>query len=227
MRIALFGGSFDPPHRGHVALARLAIARVHLDRLLVAPVGVQPLKHEAAVTSFDERIAMTRLAFAGDSRIEVSDLDAPLPGHRPNYTIDTVHRLKQTLTLEDELFCLLGADSWLTIGKWYRASELLMACDFIVGARPGFELSHAAAALPQGISASEVPADSSGCSQLTLRDAAGHQSKLYLLCDLAEDVSATALRTALSRRPGADPSALLDPEVAKYIHQHDLYSPGI
>jgi nicotinate-nucleotide adenylyltransferase len=227
VRIALFGGSFDPPHRGHLALARLAIDRVDLDRVLVAPVGVQPFKHEAATTSFDDRIAMARLAFAGDSRIEVSDLDAPLPGHRPNYTIETVHRLKKTLAPEDELFCLLGADSWLTIGKWYRAPGLLMSCGFIVGARPGFELTHAAAALPQGISASEIPADFSGYMQLALRDPAGHHSKLCLLSDLAEDVSATALRTALSRHPGADPNALLNREVAKYIHQHDLYSPSV
>ena len=232
MRAAFFGGSFDPPHRGHVALARLALDRLHLDRVIVAPVGLQPLKHEPAGTSFDDRLAMARLAFAGDPRIEVSRLDAPLPDHRPNYTLDTVLRLKGTLAPEDQLFCLLGADSWLTIGKWYRASELLMACGFIVGARPGFDLDLAAAALPRGVSAVKLPSDHAGSLLLSLRDPKGHRSPLYFLTDLAEDVSATAVRAALSLHAAAAPDAapdpapdpVLDPEVAKYIRDHQLYS---
>jgi nicotinate-nucleotide adenylyltransferase len=229
MRIALYGGSFDPPHRGHVALARLAIDRLHIDRVLVAPVGLQPLKHDAATSSFEDRIAMASLAFAGDPRIEVSRLDAPLPDHRPNYTIESVLRFKRTLapgglSSEDELFCLLGADSWLTIGTWYRATELLMACGFIVGARPGFDLFHAAVVLPEGVSAVEQPSAHPGARLLSLRDSGGHQSPLYLLTDLAEDVSATAVRAALSRHAAADPDAVLDPGVANYIHEHNLYS---
>ncbi len=91
MRIALFGGSFDPPHRGHVALTRLAINRLHLDRILVAPVGRQPLKHEATSASFEDRMAMAELAFAGEPLTEVSRADAPRPDGRPNYTVDAVH----------------------------------------------------------------------------------------------------------------------------------------
>ncbi|MBV8115874.1 MAG: nicotinate (nicotinamide) nucleotide adenylyltransferase [Silvibacterium sp.] len=224
MRIALFGGSFDPPHRGHVALARLAIDCLHLDRVLVAPVGLQPLKHDAAITSFEDRIAMATLAFAGDPRIEISRLDAPLPDHRPNYTIETVFRFKRTLAPNDEIFCLLGADSWLTIGSWYRATELLMACGFIVGARPGFDLFHADGVFPEGVSAVEQPSAYPGARLLSLRDSGGHQSPLYLLTDLAEDVSATAVRDALSGRLTTDPDAVLDAGVANYIHEHNLYS---
>jgi nicotinate-nucleotide adenylyltransferase len=227
VRIGLFGGSFDPPHRGHVALARLAIDRLHLDRVLVAPVGLQPLKHEAAITGFEDRVAMARLAFAGVPRIEVSRLDAPLPDHRPNFTIETVLRFKSTLTPQDELFCLLGADSWLTIKKWYRAAELVTACNFIVGSRPGFDLARAAAALPEDISAVELPSGQPDSLLLSLNDPAGNHSRLYLLTDLAEDVSATAVRAALSRHPAVDPNAVLDGEVAKYIHEHRLYSTDI
>ena len=224
MRIALFGGSFDPPHRGHVALARLAMDRLHLDRVVVAPVGLQPLKHEAAATSYDDRMEMTRLAFAGHPRIEVSRLDAPLPDNRPNYTIETVLRLKRRLATDDQLFCLLGADSWLTVGKWHRASDLLMACEFIVGARPGFDLSHAAAALPEGMSAIELPSEQAGSLLLSIRDPAGHESRLYLLNDLAEDVSATGVRAALSHQSPGDSDSVLSPQVARYIHEHNLYS---
>ena len=225
MKIALFGGSFDPPHRGHVALVRLAISRLHLDRLLVAPVGRQPLKHEATSASFEERMAMSRIAFAGEPLTEVSPMDAPRSDERPNYTIDVVLELKRALAEYDILFCLMGADAWLTIGKWYRAPELLMACDFIVGARPGFDLDQIPEALPPGIRAASEPSDVPGCLLSQLADAAGNRSHLYLLPDLAEDVSATEVRAALSHHIEAqtDPDPVLSPGVANYIRAHRLY----
>ena len=136
MRIGLFGGSFDPPHRGHVALARLAASRMGLGRVLFAPVGVQPLKRDRPQASFTDRVAMTRLALAGEKDMELSLIDAPRADGRPNYTIDAVRTLKAGLATGDELFCLMGADSFLSIGKWYRSSDLLVACDFIVASRP-------------------------------------------------------------------------------------------
>jgi len=205
----------------------MALDRVHLDRILVAPVGLQPLKDHTASASFEDRVAMARLAFQGDPRIEISRLDAPLPRHRPNYTVETVLRLKSTLALNDELFCLLGADSWLTIGAWYRASDLLTACGFIVGARPGFELSRATAALPQGFSVREGTSDSPDATLLWLGDSAGKRSPVYLLTDLAEDVSATEVRAALGRQPNANSNEVLDPAVAGYIHEHGLYSSDV
>jgi nicotinate-nucleotide adenylyltransferase len=230
MRVALFGGSFDPPHRGHVALARLAIARLHLDRLLIAPVGTQPLKQETILASFQDRVAMVRLAFAGEAKMEVSLADAVRADGRPNYTIDTVLELKRSLQAKDEFFYLMGADSWLTIGKWYQAAELLMACDFIVGARPGFDLGRLTAALPKGISVekknfsiTDEETKATGCELLTLSNIGGRHTRLHLLPDLAEDVSATEVREALSR--GSDGhAAVLDPGVAKYVHEHKLYS---
>jgi len=225
MRIALFGGSFDPPHRGHVALARLAIDRLHLDRVLVAPVGRQPLKQDATNASFEDRMAMTRSAFAEEPLIEVSRADAPRADGRPNYTIDAVLNLKHTLQDHDTFFCLMGADSWLTIGKWYRAAELLMACDFIVGARPGFDLEQIPRALPAGIRLAGEPSDLSGRLVSELTGPAGARARLYLLPDLAEDVSATEVRAALSHHAAGhtDPRAVLSPGVANYIREHRLY----
>jgi|SRR5579862_2775489 len=226
MKIALFGGSFDPPHRGHVALARLAIHRLRLDRILVAPVGLQPLKQDAASASFEDRIAMTTLAFAREPLMEVTLTDAPRSDSRPNYTIDAVLNLKRTLSDHDTLFCLMGADSWLTIGKWYRAQELLMACDFIVGARPGFDLDRIPKALPATIRVvAAEQSDRPGCILFELSDDADHHSRLYLLPDLAVDISATEVRAALNRHAEtpADAEALLPPGVANYIHEHRLY----
>jgi nicotinate-nucleotide adenylyltransferase len=224
MKLALFGGSFDPPHRGHVSLARLAMDRLLLDRVLVAPVGSQPLKQEATAASFEDRVEMVRLAFAGEPGMEVSRIDAARADGRPNYTIDTLLELKRGLRAEDTLFCLMGADSFLTIGKWHRAAELLVACDFIVGARPHFDLGRVAAELPESISLGSVDADLPGCQVLGLRGKDG-RSQLYLFPDLANDISATEVRSALRRSADRDATAhrLLQPAVVRYIQQHKLY----
>ncbi len=220
MRIALFGGTFDPPHRGHVALARLARERLSLDRILVAPVAVQPLKHETPPAGFDDRVAMTRLAFAGEPGVEISLLDAPRADGRSNYTIDTLTALRQQLNSADALFCILGADSFLTIGNWHRPADVLIACDFIVGARPGFDLSNIKVALPKSISAKPFVSDIPGVQLFKLaRD--GYASTLYLLTDLAEHVSATEIRAVLQGQAAA--GRVLNPQVAKYIREHHLY----
>jgi nicotinate-nucleotide adenylyltransferase len=232
MRVAFFGGTFDPPHRGHVALARLARKRLSLDRVLVAPVATQPLKHENPPASFADRVAMARLAFADEPATEISLIDAPRPdgssNYLPNYTIDTLATLRRQLTPEDTLFCILGADSFVTISNWHRSADLLLTCDFIVGARPGFDLEQAIAALLGGISAKPLPSElpHTRIIELQAPESApeahtSRASRLYLLMDLAEDISATRIRSALSGH--SDPLQVLNPAVAEYIHTHHLY----
>jgi len=221
MRIGFFGGSFDPPHRGHVALARLAIERLALERVLLAPVGVQPLKRDHPQADYEDRIAMTGLAIEGQPALEVSRIDAPRSDHRPNYTIDTIRALRATLAPDDHLFCLLGADSFLSIGKWYRAADLLLACDFAVAARPGFDLRRVTAALPASISVGSCDSPQPDQLVLCLHGAARRESYLYLLPELDETVSASAIRSELEQ--GANPRQLLAPAVADYIREHRLY----
>jgi nicotinate-nucleotide adenylyltransferase len=115
----------------------------------------------------------------------------------------------------------MGADSFLTIGKWYQATELLMACDFIVGARPGFDLGRLAAALPENIAVAAEEADAAGCLVLGMRNPAQKCSRLYLLPDLAEDVSATELRRTL--QTGGETGEAVAPDVMRYIREHGLY----
>ncbi len=103
MNIGFFGGSFDPPHRGHIALARLAMDRLGLDRVLLAPVGVQPLKRDRPQADYSDRVAMTRLAIEGQPGLEVSLIDAPRADHRPNYTIDTLRALRSDAGAERRL----------------------------------------------------------------------------------------------------------------------------
>src|ERR1700729_697353 len=125
-RVAFFGGSFDPPHFGHVAIARAAQQALHLDRVLFAPVGRQPLKPTGSSASFDDRVAMTRLAIASHPGFEISLLDAPsdTPNYTPNYTADTLGKLRNSLPPDTELFLLLGADSFRTLYQWRRATEI-------------------------------------------------------------------------------------------------------
>src|SRR3974390_698141 len=94
-RIAFFGGSFDPPHRGHIGIARAAQYALDLDTVLFAPVGVQPLKPLGSTASFEDRVAMTALAIQGLPQFTISFADAPDPAGTPNYTIDTLVRLRE------------------------------------------------------------------------------------------------------------------------------------
>src|SRR5271154_1251763 len=189
MRIAFFGGTFDPPHCGHIAIARAAIERLNLDQVLVAPVGTQPLKAGSPHCSFEDRLAMVRLAVAGEPRLNASALDAPLPGGQPNFTFDTLERLRLQLPPSDELFCLLGADSFLTLRQWHQSTQLLLFCDFIVGGRPGFSLQQINAALPKGVVNTGEQRETA-FTRFTMSGPSGQSSGLFLLPDLDQDISA-------------------------------------
>lgn len=223
-RIAFFGGSFDPPHRGHLAIARAAADRFALDEILFAPVGQQPLKAEHAVTLFAHRYAMTVLATQADTRFIPSLLDAPRESapHQPNYTVDTLQHLRASLAKPNnptELFTLLGADSWLEIARWHQASRLLAMTDWIVAARPGFSLVSAERALPPQVIAK--PSDNSSGHCLILHHAGGSATTVNFLPDIQEDISATELRDALEAH-GADLD-ILPSTVREYIRKTGLY----
>lgn len=221
MKIGFFGGSFDPPHRGHIALARLAMERLGLERVLFAPAGVQPLKRDRAQADFADRVAMTRLAIEHEPGLELSLIDAPRSDRRPNYTLETMHALRSLLPADSQVVFLMGADSFLGIGRWHRAADLLMACDFAVASRPGFELGRLAAALPTSISVASCDDPHPGGLALCLRNGRGRESHLYLLPEFADLTSASSIRAAIEK--GGDPRSLLHPAVAAYIREHSLY----
>jgi nicotinate-nucleotide adenylyltransferase len=220
-RIGFFGGSFDPPHAGHLALAELAIQALDLDRLLMAPVGLQPLKRDRHASPFADRLAMVKLAVGGHPSIEVSDADAPRGDGRPNYIIETLQHLRSELAGNTELVSICGADAFLTIGKWHKAADLLMEFPFVVGARPGFDLGRIAHALPGSISVASEDDPTPGRLTLGLRDAHGRLSRLYLLPGLSKDVSATEIRNGWFTA-GATANVLA-PAVLEYIRAHGLY----
>jgi nicotinate-nucleotide adenylyltransferase len=227
MRIAFFGGTFDPPHCGHLAIARAALEHLRLDRVLFAPVGTQPLKQDLQPASFNDRVAMVRLAVANDPRLVVSLADAPRADGQPNYTLRTLRELRQTLAPEDELYCLIGADSFLTLKQWHGAEDLLFACDFVVAGRPGFALDDLGAALPEGVRVSGTPKLlAPGCLSVLIENPARRRSQLFVLPDLRQDISATEIRAALNQ--ASDPvsgheEGVLPAAVITYIRAHGLY----
>jgi nicotinate-nucleotide adenylyltransferase len=220
MRIAFFGGTFDPPHCGHLTIARAALERLHLDEVWFAPVGRQPLKGGSSVASFDDRVAMVKLAIAGNPRFAVSTEDAPHTDGSPNYTVDTLKHIK-TLHPEDQLFCLIGADSFLTMKHWHRSAELLFVCDFIIAARPGFALQQIARSLPADTHIVDQPQAEGGVITMRAANHQGQRSTLYLLSDLQENVSATEVREAFAE--GATEEGVLAASVVNYIRAHKLY----
>jgi nicotinate-nucleotide adenylyltransferase len=220
MRIAFFGGTFDPPHRGHIAIAQAARTRLALDQVLVAPVGTQPLK--GAHSSFEDRLAMVRLAVAGEPGLVASSVDAPLPDGQPNYTLATLQRLQRDLQTSDQLFCLMGADSFLTVKRWHQCAELLLFCDFIVAGRPGFSLRQINDALPEGVENTGEYRESA-FTRFVLAGPSGRQATLFLLPDLDQDISATEIRAALAG--GSEQQTVISPAVAEYIRSHALYRP--
>lgn len=234
MRIGFFGGSFDPPHRGHLAFALAAADRFTLDQVLLAPVGIQPLKDQQGA-DFIHRYAMTALAAQADPRLLPSLLDAPLlPAPRQdrrNYTVDTLSRLQALLQIagiRPQLFALLGADSLLGIRHWRHPERVLALCDWIVAARPEYKLgdspenplAHAVACLPASIRV-EKDRDELHGEFLHLHHPDGASTHVWFLPQLQEEVSATALRAAVA----ADnlEASLLPDSVAEYIRKTGLY----
>jgi nicotinate-nucleotide adenylyltransferase len=206
MRIGYFGGSFDPPHRGHLAVARAASATFHLDNVLFVPAGRQPLKPEGAAASFRDRLAMTALLCDGQPTFSASDLEAPKPDHAPSYTIETLRRLHSQIPAA-EVFVLVGADAFLTVREWREPSELLRCAQWIVVSRPDVPLERR---LPE------------------LALTAEQLAHVHALTGIEEPASATEIRRLLlgcaaPQACEAQISEMVPPAVLAYILEHGLY----
>ncbi len=232
-RVAFFGGSFDPPHLGHLAVARAARAALGLDTVLFAPVGAQPLKPQGSSAGFQHRLAMTHLAIAAEPAFAVSLADAPNPAGAPNYTLETLLKLRADLPPAGRLFCLMGADSFAGLRRWHGAAQIPFAAPLIVASRPSEslrQLDDLRARLPEGLviePAAETGLPESGIElrSYLLRNPAGDCAPFYLLPGLQIDISASQIRDQVraaegSRLPGDE---LLPEAVSGYIRAHGLY----
>jgi nicotinate-nucleotide adenylyltransferase len=233
-RIAFFGGSFDPPHLGHLAVARAAQAALRLDTVLFAPVGAQPLKRHGSTASFEDRLAMTRLAIAGEPGFAVSLADAPKPSGAPNFTIETLLGLRAEMPPGSALFCLMGADSFFGLRLWHRAAEILFVAPLIVASRPGQPLDSLQAGLPEGLTMESLPETGRPDSGVdvrsyTLLNRAGDHAPFYLLPGLHVEISASEIRDRIRGHADTTPgtpaleNALLPGAVSVYIRTRGLY----
>jgi|SRR5580704_1173674 nicotinate-nucleotide adenylyltransferase len=227
MNIGLFGGTFDPVHRGHLALARAALERCKLHRVYFVPAHTPPHKLEQPLSPFVHRFAMLALATAEEkafvpSLLEGAEDSAPGKGRqaKPNYTIDTVRRLKQSLKNSDKLFLLIGIDAFADIAKWQQAEALFRECEFVVASRPGYSLADVANALPEKLRP-RPEVTKPFHKQAATGDLVLPGVTLHLMADLHQGASATAIRQAAAA--GKPLGRFLDAPVAEYIRKMGLY----
>ncbi len=135
MRLALFGGTFDPIHNAHLAVARAAADHFQLTQVLLVPNAIPPHKVRQTTAAYAHRLAMVELAAHADPRFRASRLEA---NQEKSYSILTIERVRAEIGPDAQLFFLIGADAFSEIETWFRWHDVLQQVDFIVLSRPGY-----------------------------------------------------------------------------------------
>jgi nicotinate-nucleotide adenylyltransferase len=213
-RAAIYGGTFDPVHNGHMTVARSVAQLFALDQLIFVPACTPPHKRGAGISPAFHRFAMLALATEDDASFRISTIELDEP-ERP-YAVDTVARIENQLGSDWRLFFIMGADSWAEITTWHEWQRLLGMCDQIVVTRPGYELveaNGAAVSDVRGMSEDDV-------SALIER----HTEPQAFFTDAAIlDVSATAIRAAARASDSERLRESVPETVANYIEKYELY----
>ncbi|MCP4245717.1 MAG: nicotinate-nucleotide adenylyltransferase [bacterium] len=200
-RLALFGGSFNPIHLGHLIIARSMAEQLGLDRVIFLPSATPPHKTASALLDPRHRSEMVRLAIEDEPRFEWSDYDLTRQG--PSYTVDTVAHFREELGLDVLLHWIIGADSLTELTSWYRVRALVDSCRIVTAARPGWE---------------SIDFDA-------LRTRLSEEHIASLRAGLVEtphiDISATDIRRRI--RAGRSVRYLVPDGVLQYIIEHGLY----
>ncbi|MGC1268273.1 MAG: nicotinate-nucleotide adenylyltransferase, partial [Candidatus Acidiferrum sp.] len=222
-RIALFGGSFDPIHNGHLAVARAADRRFNFDEIHFIPASRPPHKLKQHLAPFPHRFAMLSLACTEHPHFVPSLAEAgeDFSGTQLHYSVDTVRYFRHSYNGPgDRIFFIIGADAFLDIPLWKEYETLLGLCDFIVANRPGIRAEALRLVIPPDLIArrdakngADVPA-----SQVV---AHLHGTNVYLLESVAVDVSATDIRRRANR--GQSIHGLVSVRVEEYILKQGLY----
>jgi nicotinate-nucleotide adenylyltransferase len=218
-RTGVLGGTFDPIHLGHLAVAAGAQRRLGLDEVLLLPLRVGPHRAAPPVASPFHRFAMTALAaLAAPGAVRACDLELSRPG--TSYTAETLRALHAAGWAPGELFFLTGADAFAEIGTWREYPALLDLAHFVACARPGWSVASLPSRLPDlAARMTEVPA--------AVPPAAGGADaacRVFLVDCPTPDVSSTTVRARA--RAGLPIADLVPPEVAHYIRRHGLYGAG-
>lgn len=212
MRIGLFGGTFDPIHRGHVHIARVFADELQLQTVVFIPAGEPYHKDAPPRTPAATRMAMVEAVMGEDARFAVSDIDVLRQG--ATYTFDTVQMFRQAFA-QAQLWWLLGMDALLGIHRWHRYRALLDAVNWAVAQRGDGHLSQVDASLhtwlPQALSRAQQAAD----------DVTG--GRLHMLNAQLSPISSTQIRQLYAAGQPEQAAAMLPDAVAQYIAQQGLY----
>jgi nicotinate-nucleotide adenylyltransferase len=201
LRIGVLGGTFDPIHIAHLAIAEECRVRLALDLVLFVPAGLPPHKLRQPITPVHHRVAMVELAIESNPHFEMSRVDAERDG--PSYTADTLALLQAELRTRGEdadLFLIIGMDSLVDIRRWYHPAEVLSRCTLAAVSRPGLE------------------APDLGALESVL---AGASQRVVVVDGPRLDISATDLRSRVAA--GLTIRYRVPEAVEQYIHAHGLY----
>jgi nicotinate-nucleotide adenylyltransferase len=221
VRIAFYGGSFDPPHLGHLAIAEALIGQFELDEFVFIPAFHAPHKKQRQPTPAYDRYAMLCLATQNDADISVSRIEIEAP-EKP-YSFETLGRLVDMLP-RVQIYFVMGADSWNEITTWREWEVVLSLTNHIVITRPGYELD------------TEHVTEEIASRIVDLRGLTGKASqvvdqmsttisgtRIYFTDRINMDISATAIRNAIHERE-ADWDDDLSTEVANYVEKYQIYN---
>jgi nicotinate-nucleotide adenylyltransferase len=218
-RIALYGGTFDPVHTGHIAVADGLSKLFALDLVLFIPAYVAPHKRVRRVTPAHHRYAMLALATQEEAGFLIStvELDAP---ERP-FTFETLSRMQESIGRDAQLFFVMGADSWMEITTWREWERVLALSNHIVITRPGYEVSagHVTPSIRERIVDLRGMVKEQAVREIDEKGGA----KIYMTDAVNIDISATEIRGAVRAGRDADWSGHVQPSVANYIRKYGLY----
>jgi len=198
MNIGVLGGTFDPIHLGHLAIAKEVRAQLDLAEILFVPTGQPWLKGNTPISAVEHRVQMVRLAITNKPYFKLSTVETERPG--PSYSVDTFAELQGQLSAGDELFFILGYDSLVTLPQWREPSRLITMCQLVVVPRPG------------------CPTPDLGKLDTVIP---GLSQRVILLQSPEIDISAREIRNRVAR--GLSIRHLVPESVEKYIKQHRLY----
>ncbi|MBA7627624.1 Nicotinate-nucleotide adenylyltransferase [subsurface metagenome] len=199
MKIGVLGGTFDPIHNGHLAVAEAVRARLRLDEVLFVLAGQPWLRMDSPISAATHRIQMVRLATAGRPYYRVSTVEIERAG--PSYTVDTIAELRGQLDSRGELFFILGWDNLAELPKWREPSRLVKMCSLVAVPRPGYSLPDLKAL------EALIPA---------------LEQSVILLDSPHMDISASEIKQRVAQ--GLSIRHLVPELVDRYIREHGLYA---
>ena len=212
MRIGLLGGSFNPVHNAHLSIAGAAQSACQLDRVIFIPAVDPPHKLLAGDVSFEHRAHMVSMAIAGRQDFEMSTIEGERSGK--SYSIDTIMTFHEIFP-NDELFFIIGGDSFKEIGLWYRYADIFRACSLIVVERPGHEINDPYGSLPSAIKRAFRYDEE---SRRLIQDSG---RSVCFVQGTPQDISSTEIRRLAAA--GNSITHLVPPSVSAYISQQRIY----